>query len=109
MSWGFHDWLLLKAVITVMVQKCKKKNISTTFFFKEYIVMIPQCQCMSQRSTSSAAELQYILVNSGTEILNNLNSMKNMLKDCLSPNFVPMKCKELLAENVERVVHLIKL
>lgn len=71
--------------------------------------MIPQCQCTSQKSMSSAADLQNILVNSGTEILNNLNSMKNMLKECLSLNFIPMKCKELLAENVERVVHLIKL
>jgi len=64
---------------------------------------------MSQKSRSSAAELQNILVNYGTEFLNNLNSMKNMLKECLSLNFIPMKCKEPLAENVERVVHLIKL
>jgi hypothetical protein len=69
--------------------------------------MIPQWQCTSQKSMSSAAELQNILVNSDTEILNNLNSMKNMLKECLSLNFVPKKCKELLAENIERVIHLI--
>jgi hypothetical protein len=32
------------------------------------------------------------------EILNNLISVKNMLKECLTQNFIPTKLKELLAE-----------
>jgi hypothetical protein len=47
---------------------------------------------------SSATDLQKILENFEVKILNNLNSVKHMLKECLPLKFMPMEFKELLAQ-----------
>ena len=36
----------------------------------------------------------------GTEILNNLNTMRNMYNECPTLNFIPIQSKELLAEEL---------
>jgi len=45
--------------------------------------------------------LEYISVN----ILNNLNSVKNMLSESLNLNFITTKSKELLAEKGREKLH----
>jgi hypothetical protein len=42
---------------------------------------------------SSATDLWNVSEDFSVEILNNLNSVKNMLKECLNLNFIPMKFK----------------
>jgi hypothetical protein len=49
-------------------------------------------------NTNSTVDLQSVLENYGAEILNVLNSVKNVLKWPLMLHFIPMKLKELLAE-----------
>lgn len=51
-----------------------------------------------KKNMHSAVDLQNALENLGAEILNSLNSKKNMFKQCLPLNFIPKKFKELLAE-----------
>jgi len=51
-----------------------------------------------KKNTSLAVDLWDVSEIFGTEILNNLNWVKNMLRVCLPLNFIPMKFKELLAE-----------
>jgi len=46
----------------------------------------------------SAAGFRNVSENLGLEILNTLNSTRSMLEECLPPNFVPIKIKELSAE-----------
>jgi hypothetical protein len=52
----------------------------------------------AKNNASSAVDLWNVLENFGMEILNTLNSVKNVLKEHLLLNFIPMKFKELLAE-----------
>jgi hypothetical protein len=49
----------------------------------------------------SAVDLWNVSKNFGVEILNSLNSVKNKLKGSLTQNFIPMKFKELPAQNIE--------
>lgn len=42
-------------------------------------------------------------------VLYNMNSVRNVFKEGLTQNFVPMKFKELLAEAVQRDFYLLKL
>jgi hypothetical protein len=58
---------------------------------------------------SSAVDLRNVSENFGADILNNLNSVKKMLKKGLPLSFIPMKFKEILARNVERFFCFIKL
>lgn len=51
-----------------------------------------------KKNMHSAVDLQNALENLGAEILNSLNSKKNMFKQRLPLNFIPKKFKELLAE-----------
>jgi len=54
---------------------------------------------------NSAVDLQNVLENFGVEILNTLNSVKNMLQECFILNFIPI-FEELFEENVERDIYL---
>jgi hypothetical protein len=42
---------------------------------------------------SSAADIRNVSANFGADILNNLNSVKKMLKERLTLNFIPIKFK----------------
>ena len=57
---------------------------------------------LSQINASSEVRLhlQSVLKNVGTEILNNLNTVRNMCNKCLTLNFITIKFKELLAEEL---------
>jgi hypothetical protein len=57
---------------------------------------------------SSAVDLWNVLELLGTEVLDNLNSVKNMLKEQLSLIFIPMKFKEILTEKHCEGVYLIR-
>jgi len=46
-----------------------------------------------------------VLENLSVDILNNLNSVKNMLRDSLNLNFITMKFKELLVEKGREKLH----
>jgi hypothetical protein len=50
---------------------------------------------------NSAVDLQNVLENFSVEILSTLNSMKNMLQECLVLNFIPMIFEELFAGKCE--------
>jgi hypothetical protein len=43
-------------------------------------------------------DLQYVSEKFFEEILNNINSVKNMLQEHLTQNFIPMKDNKLLGE-----------
>ena len=47
---------------------------------------------------SSAADLQYVSIKFLEEILNNINSVKNMLQEHLTQNFIPVTDNKLLGE-----------
>jgi hypothetical protein len=47
---------------------------------------------------SSVAVSRNVSGNCGMKILNNLNSVKNMLKKCIIQNFIPINVTKLLAE-----------
>lgn len=47
---------------------------------------------------SSVADHRNASGNFGVEILNNLNSVKNMLKEHIIQNFIPINVKQLLAQ-----------
>jgi hypothetical protein len=47
---------------------------------------------------SSALDLWRILEKLGAEISNNMTTVKNMLKECLTLNFIPLKFTELQAD-----------
>jgi hypothetical protein len=49
---------------------------------------------------SSAVDLWNVSELLGTEVLDNLNSVKNMLKEQLSLIFIPMKFQEILTEKL---------
>jgi len=57
---------------------------------------------LSQINMSSEVHLhlQSVLEHVGTEILNNLNTIRNMCNECLTLNFITIKFKELLAEKL---------
>jgi hypothetical protein len=78
----------------------RQKSISTDIFLKKYLVMILLYIIIraKEKNLISAVDLRKVLENFGAEILNNFNLVKNMLKERLPPNFIPMKYKELLAE-----------
>ena len=72
----------------------KKKG---QLLFKElhnYNIMLAPSE--SNKHTSSAAGLRNLLENFGAEIVNNLDSVKNMLQKRLALNLIPMKCREEL-------------
>jgi hypothetical protein len=56
---------------------------------------------------SSAGDLQNVLEDSCQEVVDNLNCVKNVLKERLPLNFTPMKFKEL--NRTEKDCYLIKL
>jgi len=51
-----------------------------------------------KKNTHLTVDLWNVSEIFGTEILNNLNWVKNMLRERLPLNFIPTKFKELLAE-----------
>jgi hypothetical protein len=53
---------------------------------------------VKKKTPSSAVAFRNIPGNLGAEILNNLNSVINILKERLALNFMSMKFKELLAQ-----------
>jgi len=55
-----------------------------------YLIIILHYHVLSQRNISLALELQSILENLGTKILNNLTIMKEVLDECLTLNFIIM-------------------
>jgi len=66
------------------------------------MMMMMYYHFLSQINVSSEVHLhlQSVLENVGTEILNNLNTVRNMRNECLALNFVTIKFEELLLEEL---------
>jgi hypothetical protein len=66
------------------------------------MMMIMYYHFLSQINMSSEVHLhlQSVLENVGTEILNNLNTVRNMRNECLALSFVTIKFEELLVEEL---------
>jgi hypothetical protein len=70
-------------------------------FFKEirnYNIILALSEKRERERESSAVDLWNVLGHFGIDILNSLNAVKNMIKECLPLNFIPMKFKELTAD-----------
>jgi len=52
---------------------------------------------MAESNMNSTIDLRNVLENFGVEILNTLNSVKNVLQECLVLNFIPVIFAELFA------------
>jgi len=63
-----------------------------SFLTKCIIILHYHCQSQ-KKNISPVCDLQNVLENFSTEIMSNLNSVKNMLKDRVLLNFIPMKSK----------------
>lgn len=73
---AFDCLLFVTAYACINVLKCKK-----FLFFKKYIIVL-HYHCQSQKIktyTNSALDLQNVSENFGAEVLNTLNSVKNIL------------------------------
>jgi hypothetical protein len=71
-----------------------KKYISGTSLKEVYIILV-----LSESKNIQGQQLKFrCLINFSTEILNNLNSVKYMIKGQLLQIFIPLKLKDLLAE-----------
>jgi hypothetical protein len=62
------------------------------YFLKKYMSMF-RYHFQSKRNMMSAFDLRIASENVCAEILNNLNSTTNMLKEAITQNFIPMKFK----------------
>lgn len=57
---------------------------------------------------SSIFHLQKVSENLGAEILNNMNSVKHMLKERLPLNFIHINLKNYCREHIDMDIYLIK-
>jgi hypothetical protein len=61
---------------------------------------------MSEQGMNSTEDLRIILENFGAEVLHNLNAVKHVLTKCLPLDFMSMKFKEFLTEQLSEGLSL---
>ena len=66
-----------------------------SFLTKCIIILHYHCQSQ-EKNISPVCDLQNVLENFSTEIMSNLNCVKNMFKDHVLLNFIPMKSKRFV-------------
>jgi hypothetical protein len=96
LGFGYFYFLMLLQIIMVLK--------STYIYLKEYTISyIMQDHCPSRKmKTWPAVDLQNAPENLGAHILNNFNSVKNIIKRRLFQNFLPMKLKKTTNRVMER-------
>jgi hypothetical protein len=82
--------------------------LTVCYFLKPLRILYISIVRIKKKNISSAVDLRYITELLGTEVLDNLNSAKNMLKKQLFMIFVPMKFKEILTAKHCEGLYLIR-
>jgi len=72
-----------------------------------FILLVIPCHCPETSDTLYSYCWWYcatVLKQMAHKIQNNFNSVKNLLKEHITQNFTPMRCKELLAEKCTEAI-----